>query len=675
MSFRNLMILVLTLSALLSGCSTTFWRRQADRDAYQAVQQKLVDERWVVPRVDITPDPQSRFFDPFDPDHSPLPPDDAAANVMMQNVDGWSGYEGWYKFGNRLSVENPQWLAAYGITPDMIDPETGAYSGDLPIFEDLKLSDTLELSLIHSREYQSQLENVFLAALNVTFERFQFGVRYLGLGGEPSASLDTNVVPGGGPNNVGVGATAGIRQILPAGGQMIIQLANSTLWLFGPDATTSASTLSYSIVQPLLLGAGRKIVLEGLTQSERDLLYQIRTLARFRQQFFTDVTGGGNGYLGLLLQIQAIRNAEENIRRLQAQVDELQAVNSNPSQRYIVPVDEWPAVLEIPEDLSIQLKIDKEDSEIVWSGPLTELQENQLRSLAENNTLEQPVNELIELIRVEVAPLDVLVLQSNLTSAQNRLRDQQRSLQDSLDSFKITLGLPPDLPLSIDDELLDPFSFIDSRLGVMESEITEFVQVSGQIDDEDPPTEELFSATQAFLVMAESVQESTTKILDGDLNRLERILPRRLASLELPEQRERLLSSTSTDGRRLENAKAQMLLVIAQGRKLLEQLDRPADVETRKDQLKKLAILREDLLKIVRRMTVIQIGLRVELVEIAPYELSLEESVAYGIENRLDLMNQRAQVMDARRAVEIAANRLKTVLDGRHTWRYSDQRK
>jgi hypothetical protein len=167
------------LATAMQGCSRQFWRRQADMDVYDAESQKLVDRRWAVPRVDVTADPRSRFFDPYDLDKMPLPPDDPWAHQYMHCVDGWQGYKGWHVFGDTMTVENPQWLAPFGLSPSMIDPTTGQYTGNLPQLKDLTLTQAIELSQIHSREYQTQIENMYLAALAVTFQRFQFGVRYL----------------------------------------------------------------------------------------------------------------------------------------------------------------------------------------------------------------------------------------------------------------------------------------------------------------------------------------------------------------------------------------------------------------------------------------------------------------------------------------------------------------
>src|SRR5665213_3615512 len=99
---------------LCCGCSRSFWRSQADFDSYNILSQKQTTGNWVLPRTTVEPDLRSRFYDPFDRDKPPLPPDDPTANQYMQWVNGWRGYKSWHKFGQLMSVENPQWLENFG---------------------------------------------------------------------------------------------------------------------------------------------------------------------------------------------------------------------------------------------------------------------------------------------------------------------------------------------------------------------------------------------------------------------------------------------------------------------------------------------------------------------------------------------------------------------------------
>lgn len=659
-------LLLAAVATQLTGCSRAFWRTQADADVYEAVGELITDPRWAVPRLDITPDPRSRFFDPYDPDYSPLPPDDAAAHALMHCVDGKAGYRKWHKYGDQLNVENPAWLANFGITPNMIDPETGAYTGVLPALETVTLPEAVELSLIHSREYQTQLEAVYLAALDVTFERFQFGIRYLGIGGgEPSAGLDYTLRPHGPQDRLNLGSRIGISQLLPAGGQIAVELANNTLWLFGPDSTNTATSLSYSLVQPLFFGAGRKIVMEGLTQSERILLYSLRDLARFRQTFFTNVVGGGTGYLGLLLQLQAIRNQEDNIRRLERQVVEQQAVSSQTPDELHVPVDSLPPDIVVPEGLAQNLRINPIDQELVWRGAMSEEQEQALRQLSTDPSVRIAINELIETIRVVPASLDVLQLQSQLASSTNRLRDQQRGLQDTLDAFKLQLGLPPDMPLGIDDQLLRQFQFIDPSLRALEAEVESFVVSWGQINEDDPDLGELQASLSLYQQLAAKVQASGMSLLDKDLSQVQANLSDRLARLPSDAERTRVRGDIAGDLRRLENGRTALTTQVDRGEQLAAwmRMNPNPDVEARKALRTQIKLLEEDLLQIVRGLSVTQIGLRLELVNVQNFERSIEDVVAVAIENRHDLMNSRAAVMDARRQVEIAANRLTSRID------------
>ena len=654
------------LTLLAPGCSRTFWREQADTDVYQAIGTHLNDPRWASPRLDITPDPRSRFFDPFNPDHAPLPPDDPAAHALMHCVDGKQGYAGWHKSGDQLNLENPAWLANFGITPDIIDPSTGAYYGKVPALEEVTLGEAVELSLIHSREYQFQLEAVYLSALDVTFERFQFGVRYLGIGGgEPSSNLTHTVRPHGPPDRLALNNRFGVSQLLPAGGQIAFELANSTLWLFEPKSTSSASSLSYSLVQPLLLGAGRKLVLENLTQSERNLLYTLRDLARFRQQFFTDVVGSGGGYLGLLQQLQAIRNQEDNIRRIERQLAEFQALSDRSGIPRRAQLAQFPANVEIPDSLRQQLVYNPLDGDLSWLGAMSDEQEQALRGLSNEPAFRLAVNELIEQIRAVAGSLNELQLQSQLASARNNLRDLRRQYQDSLDSYKLRLGLPTDIPIGVDDALLGQFQLIAPTLRDLETQVENFLIEFGRINDQDPEYDLLQSTLVRYVPLAESVQRAGVGLLEQDLKRVEANLGQRLGLLPDDAERDRVRADIAGDVRRLNNLKAELdgnLTRVIELQAWIQATPQPG-FEGRQKLYDSAKRLQENLRQVVRGLTVAQIGLRLELVTVQKFEMDLERAVALSIENRVDLMNDRAVVMDARRRVEVAGNRLLSRVD------------
>jgi len=275
---RSRWIRLVVVLAILSaaGCSLAYYRRQADNATYRILAEKGRDERWAVGDFEISPDPRSRFYDPYDADHPPLPPDDPTAAQYMECVYGMRGWRGWREHGQLEHVENPSWPTYFGGAPIFTE------NFELPKIEKLSLSDAIEIGLIHSRDYQEQLENVYLAALALTYQRYRFDVRPLGFLGEPGTHLFYRHQPDD-ASELQLGTTnLGVSKLMPGGAQFVAELTNNTLWMFssggGPG---TASTFAYSLVQPLFGGAGREIVLEALTQSERNALYAVRRLPGF----------------------------------------------------------------------------------------------------------------------------------------------------------------------------------------------------------------------------------------------------------------------------------------------------------------------------------------------------------------------------------------------------------
>src|SRR5207244_7868794 len=70
-----------------------------------------------------------------------------------------------------------------------------------------------------------------------------------------------------------------------------------------------------------------------------------------------------------------------------------------------------------------------------------------------------------------------------------------------------------------------------------------------------------------------------------------------------------------------------------------------------------------DASSIVSQLFIIQTQVRAHLLKLRPLHYELRPSVEYAFENRLDLMNQRAKVVDAWRQITVTANGLAAGLD------------
>ena len=706
---------------VMSGCSRSFWRQNADDNTYAILRDKSADPRWDPPRLDLQPNPQSRFFDPYDPDCEPLPPDDPTAHAYMHwmgrnmntgvaKVDQpWTGgvlppwlypqrpirgWKSWHKFGDTLTVENPQWLEPFGLTPEQIEEQKKSGASEGPGIPDLKLADAIELSYIHSRDFQLQLENLYTTSLVLTFQRFQFDVRYLGFGGRPSASLvrsDTNNV-----ESALFSPRAGISQVLPGGGQWIVEMANNTLWLFtGGNQSSTATTLSYSLVQPLLFGAGRQVILEALTQAERNVLYAMRDFARFRQQFFVQtVSGGGSNagaFYGLLNNYQGVLNARYNIKLLTKQVERRSALASEktdpiPFLLRGVPPGEVITLPELPEKYAKRLIYFEAGiiKELRWYGePMTTEEFAELRPLVANKRLLEALEEIYALSAASNAlNLETAQLLTSLATSQTSLLSTELSFQNALDSYKLQLGLPPDLWVTLDVEQLKPFQLISPELIQLEEELTDFVQKTQKLRDDQLVSDELLQLTEELTVLTRKVLKDGVGLLNEDWNRVQKNLDDRLANLPPTFQPDNILDDYERDQRliaivrqNLERSlnglvelKRVMQLRIKQAKDEVPKPEPKADepkeaLKMRVDPAKELTGIREDVLQVVQNMEVLQINLRVELIKIIKFDMPIEEAVQTGLENRTDLMNQRAIVMDARRKIEVLANTLRSQLD------------
>lgn len=722
---RTALLLLACFCVQTVGCSRRFWRQQADTDVYVAVHEKLNDPRWHLPRTSIVPDSRSRFYDPYDPDHSPLPPDDPASHQFMHCADGKEGYKCWHEFGDTLSVENPNWLDPYTGLFEQGNPVSSHESVEIP---KVNLRDAMELTYIHSRDFQTQLENVYLAALTLTRERFLLNTRFRVDPAGNAGGLFTANRAASGARSQGLRNGIGIQQLLPSGAQFTVDLINQITWNSGRGL--SATSLAWGVSQPFLEAAGRKVRMEGLVQAERTLLAAVRTMARFRQTIFVDVA---QSYLNLQRQYQVILNQRNNIRQLRKQIeigrvgDSLKPLNvTEPLERLPDDIQLLPDGFSISEEL--QGKLSFRSGYLRWSGDITEEQEEILLGLSDDPEFKASAEQLIDWRTREVTSLNVLQLITQLNGQENQLEGQLRALSDQLDQFKIDLGLPPNVQLEIDNTFLAPFELIDSDLLAASNGLEEFAKtagpsllpsVPGQRTSTQPPPEfedlvvyvktldgladaldrdaiqkvrQDFGPLEDLLKATETSENTAGRKFDSDIerDRVKRDFEKDLALFKLNERKfRRNIAALKAVRKLLEDTSPEALfesmdmdrsgkLASSELPKNWEKLPgiKPVDGDglgpdaflgALRDVANKI---REELLKVTQSLQVVQAGLRVEAIFLNDFEVpgiegtpTIEQVVEIGLANRRDLMNARAEVMDARRQVEVTANALKSRLD------------
>ncbi|MDA1229298.1 MAG: TolC family protein [Planctomycetota bacterium] len=710
----------------LSGCSRRFWRQQADKDTYNAIGEKLNDPRWELPRVNLTPDQRSRFYDPYDPDKEPLPPDDPAAHTYMHQVNGRRGYKNWHKLGTALAIENPQWLEPYGIEMNGLDPVEGHQEVKLIR---VALPELVDLTYIHNRDYQTNLENLYLDALALTQQRYNLGVRFLGIGpgvsgGEPGVGVTAPLSKRGAS---GVSSQFfGVSQLLPAGGQMAVEVANSVTWAFGQSGSTPAPSIGYNITQPLLFNAGRKIALEPLTQAERQVLYDARTLARFRQTLFVQVS---TSYLNLLRQRQTILNQINNIGQLQEQYEKQKALDSYIPDYVTERLKNFLEVLVIPDDMKVHFQYD--GFFLKWKGNMTEEDQRRLLSLSDDEAYQSAIQQLIAWKYQDTTSLASYQLLNQLNQAQAGLGTNTQALADQQDALKILVGLPPNVQLEIDEDALAPFELISWDLIDLERRMRDIQKRLGEqlfpdLDEDQAELPPDFPALKEYLkglaALRDELRETGLNVVQSDFQPVEDLLELTnddwkasrpgTRYFRSEEERNRLLKNFEKDKGTFElierdflfgSDQLDMLVQLTQAETpdgMLKQLDSDGNGLIEKSELPPgwtelprtgsrtaaetytvdalsseihngaRKLLDDYMKRLAQQLEVLQAGLRVEVIALNKFTLndsdefpSIDRVVEIGLESRHDLMNSRAQVMDLRRKAEVSANALESTLN------------
>lgn len=621
--------ITLALSAILivaNGCSRTRYRREADCEAYQTIAERNVDPRWRAPDYSIEMDPRSRYFDPYNPDCSPMPKDDPASHRYMVCVDGMKGWKHWYDHGSRSKLENPGWAQAMAGYVDTAEDGTVK----------LDVDNALRLAYMHSPTHQSQLETLYLSALDVTAERFRLDTQFFG-------GYDANYVHQGAliPSRITYNPTLGRYLVTPSidgtesnlltagrptagnpalqarrrfatAGELIVGFANSFVFEFtGGDANLAASLANFSLVQPLLRGAGKDVALEQLTFVERNLLANLRAYSQFRQGLFTEVaigdlgvtgpqrssrntrltsysgTGNAGGFLGLLRQRQVIRNTDDNLSLQERTLARLAAL----------------------EDVGI-----------------------------------------IDLIQVDQ-------FRQNLEQTKSELLASLNAYELTLDNYKTnTLGLPPDLPVELDESLIEQFQLIPRESTEVLNSLVDLQERLGELPDE-PTVKDIDRFAQEAEPLVEDVRAGFADI-EKDLARMEQVVPQREETMnrqdrdEFRTDREKLAKRYGDLQREFELAATELV-----------EIQNELSDESRQATARHLISWVARFLRIVERLALVPARARLESIIVEPIDLSPDTAFAIALDNRLDFMNGRAALVDSWRQIQVNADALQSVLD------------
>ena len=211
-------------------------------------------------------------------------------------------------------------LPPAGALPEMLAESNLARGGGR--LRTMDLAAALTMGQQNSRDFQTQKEAVFVAALGYTTQRHVFEPQ-LGLTGDVIRTIDGT----DGEDKLRTLATSGnftLSQRLTTGALIALDLGITGLkYLNNEFGKTLESALSVTVEQPLWGGSNRLVVANDLIQAQRNVVYQLRSFARFEKQFAVDVA---TRYYSVLQQLDVVRNEWENYKNLSDAVKRAEAL-------------------------------------------------------------------------------------------------------------------------------------------------------------------------------------------------------------------------------------------------------------------------------------------------------------------------------------------------------------
>ena len=486
-------------------------------------------------------------------------------------------------------------------------------------------AQAVNLALMNSRAYQSQLENVYIAALPVTLQRFAFEPQFYagltpatGAGGvgngvipagsplsnfQNSFTYRTKEAPGGQASNLNLGTAAGVGKLFSNGGRLVAGFASQLIFNFAQKNGRQPivqSNLPIQYFQPFLRGGGRAITLEPLTLAERQLLYQVRLFARFRQQFIPYVLTQGNP------------------------VDTTGAPG-DPSTGYLLVIQQLQTVSNDRETVEAFERLAKAYRQFATGGGSN------------------------------VSQLNVDTINNSLLGARQSLVTDTTNYRISLDNFKLQIGLPPDVNLVLDRNVLKDFrsvfKTIDDWFLDEERQPETLPVLVGKL----PNFENVVVDGRSVMSVIEKERELLAKSreLEAAREQIEAIPNAESDIIKLGEDiRDLELATQATDEAQREVIRQRNDAAIAEARLRIAELEtRLVDLRRRRPEFEGA---RE---RLAAEVETIRNGLS------ALSENILLAGERIALENRFDLMNARGQLYDTWCQLAVTSNALKGVFN------------
>ena len=356
--------------------------------------------------------------------------DQEVYGILQSNQVGLFGKKTSFKITTPHSAEDPNEIRAIEILAERKSKKS----------RKINLSQAIDLSVENSRDYQTEKENLYLVGMQLTRARHDFSPQ---LDASTGAGLDNSWIDGSRTQSqTSIPTRVGFNQMFRTGGVLALDLAHNIFKFYlGNGIAPPTTFLAAHLKQPLLRGSGAAAT-QTHTQSERDVIYGIRSFSRFQKRNALDITGD---YYRILQEKDRVRNEYFNYRNLiafteratelaedrlprfqvdQALQDELRARN-----RYILAVDSYRRLVD-QFKLTLGLPV---------GGELS-LDDKVLTTLAKAGLTPVPLDESTA---IDIA----LEHRLDLLNEVDQFEDAQRKITVAADAFKPGLNIFADFAM------------------------------------------------------------------------------------------------------------------------------------------------------------------------------------------------------------------------------------
>jgi len=336
----------------------------------------------------------------------------------------------------------------------------------------LTIPQAVAIATAHNRQYQLEKEILYTTALDLTLFRHEF---------EPWLFSGAREGYGKEGNTEGVGGEAdlGFQLLLASGARIGTKVGIAWFKVLTGDVSGGlASILSATLTQPLLRGSDQKVVMENLTQAERNTLYQLRIFNRFRKTFVVSVI---SSYYRVLELNKFVKNAEDNYRVLSGVYEQVQKLTDagrvplfeldrvyqeklqardtliQRQKEYKQALDEF-KFWQLSLPLDTELALDENELEALSIAGLSKPDFSKIQEAKTEQAKENLTNEALNLLEKELELIELIKLDATAGYSQNDSRTQDAYVQleevhqQVLDKLKINTGSPANINLQSSQE-------------------------------------------------------------------------------------------------------------------------------------------------------------------------------------------------------------------------------